>query len=211
MVKCKTETLLNNLLLFYHNGRAVTHKTQACGAGMEHKGKPVMQHRFPHRHEGSWAKLAVLDHFAAALVYWDDAVAGERQGQGCDGARVPETQQSKPVAWKSLCPTWCANVAYPDLEFTSSAGSRQVGRALKVLLRLQGRAGSSGREEQGEEQMGSKSLQGPPCGKHLITLRAGRSTDCFIDGELRFLLKCFSLKWCFALRKVFSHQLQLFL
>lgn len=75
---------------------------QPCGAGMEHKEKPVMQHPFPDRHEGSCSKLEVLDRSAAVLLNWEDAVAGERQGQqageGCGDTPVPETQQSKLVA-----------------------------------------------------------------------------------------------------------------
>lgn len=70
---------------------------------MEHEEKPVMQHPIPDRHEGSCPKLAVPDCSAAALLSWDNAVAGERQGWS--DAWVPQTQQSEPLAWKTLCPT----------------------------------------------------------------------------------------------------------
>lgn len=170
VVRCKTATHLNFGGFFAHNGTAVTHKMHLCGAGREHKEKPVMQHPFPDCHEGSCPKLAALDRPDPALLYWNDAVAGERQGQqageGCGDARVPETQQSKLVAWKSLHPTWCADVTYPDLEFAWWASSRRVGRALKGPLHLRGRAGSSGRDEQGEEQTGSGSSQGPHVENH---------------------------------------------
>lgn len=62
----------------------------------------------------------------------------------------------------------------------------------------------------GRRANGQQVLTGPPRGKPLITLWAGQSAGCFIEGEVCFLLKCFSPKRCFALRKLFSHQLRLF-
>lgn len=157
VAKRKTATHLNKLIFFFfsHNRTAVPHKMHPCGAEMEHEEKPVMQHPIPDRHEGSCPKLAVPDCSAAALLSWDNAVAGERQGWS--DAWVPQTQQSEPLAWKTLCPTWRANVAYPDLEFAMSAGSQWVGSAFRGPLHLRGRSGSSGRDQQGGEKIGSGS------------------------------------------------------
>ena len=79
VAKCKTAT--HQIFFFPHNRGTVTRRMHLCGAGTEHKEKPVMQHPILDRHEGSCPKLSVLDHAAAALLYRDDAMAWERWGQ----------------------------------------------------------------------------------------------------------------------------------
>lgn len=132
--------------------------------------------------EGSCPKLEapkLLCYCFAILkwcCFWGEA--GQQPGQGCSNEWVPQTQQSKVIAWKSLSPMWCTSFAYPDLEFALSAGSWWVGRALKGPRHLWGTTGNSGWDKQVEQK---SVLAKPPCGKPQITLWAGRSTGCFIS------------------------------
>lgn len=159
------------------------------GAGTEHKEKQVMQHPFPDLCEGGELPQAKLLCCCFAILRWccGWGEAGQQPGQGCSNQWVPQTQQSKLIAWKSLCPMWCTSFVYPDLEFVWSAGSWWVGRALQGPLHLWGTTGNSGWDNQIEKK---SVLTKPPCGKPQITLWAGGSTGCFISiSEVCILLK----------------------
>lgn len=155
----------------------------------------------------SWTTLPLL--CCIEMMLWLGRGRGSRQGVGCGDVQVPETQQSKLVAWKSLCPMWCDNVAYTDLVCLDSqilAGRKDCERASASA----GRFRLLWQRQAGRTANGQQELAGPPHGKLLITLWAGRSAGRFIDSEVCFLEQRSSPKWTFSLRKLFSHQLQFF-